>query len=459
MKILSIPAIACAMTLGFGLASAQTITPTRVGPVSQYGQLITGKNSAGKGRIYGSCQGVKDGAEVQVRGMSLYWSLKPEAVAFWSEAGVASMVNDMNIQLIRASMATGSEDWWGCKDMSSDCGESNHMTGYASDPTFQKNLMTTVVEAAIKNDIYVILDWHSHEAENQTESSKGFFSEMAQTYGSYNNVIFEVYNEPKGDWGEDAARSYWPTIKNYATTVISAIRQYSDNLILVGNPYYDQYPNVVVSNPISDDNVAYTFHYYACSHSSTNEGANAITVLNSGLPIFVSEWGTGNADGTGDYSNCTSANATWQSWLDNNKLSWANWSASKVGEGTAAFTSAATASSLQYTTSGNAVKGYLATNPTTYTACADAGTGGETVDPNALKANAVSKFNVTYADRVMNISGTQPASVDFFDMNGNKIMSLQNIIGSLSLKSFPVGQYIVRIHNASANMSRIISIK
>lgn len=51
MKFLSIPALACAMTLSFGLASAQTITPTRVGPVSQYGQLMTGKNSAGEGRI------------------------------------------------------------------------------------------------------------------------------------------------------------------------------------------------------------------------------------------------------------------------------------------------------------------------------------------------------------------------------------------------------------------------
>lgn len=65
------------MTLGFGLASAQTITPTRVGPVSQYGQLMTGKNAAGEGRIYGSCQGVKDGAEVQVRGMAFTGAFCP----------------------------------------------------------------------------------------------------------------------------------------------------------------------------------------------------------------------------------------------------------------------------------------------------------------------------------------------------------------------------------------------
>ena len=92
-------------------ASAAEITPARIGPVSQYGKLITGKNSEGKGRIYGSCEGVKDGAEVQVKGMSLYWSLMDEALEFWSEDGIASMVDSMKIQLVRAAMATGTEDW------------------------------------------------------------------------------------------------------------------------------------------------------------------------------------------------------------------------------------------------------------------------------------------------------------------------------------------------------------
>ena len=44
------------LALCTSLAVAQDITPTRVGPVSQYGQLMTGKNSQGEGRIYGSCE-------------------------------------------------------------------------------------------------------------------------------------------------------------------------------------------------------------------------------------------------------------------------------------------------------------------------------------------------------------------------------------------------------------------
>ena len=136
MKTLSISALLASLALSATFATAQDITPTRVGPVSQYGQLMTGKNSQGQGRIYGSCEGVKDGAEVQVRGMSLYWSLMPQALEFWSEEGISTMVNDMKIQIVRAAMATGNEDWKG---------EWNgiQLKGYAIDSEHQKQFVKT----------------------------------------------------------------------------------------------------------------------------------------------------------------------------------------------------------------------------------------------------------------------------------------------------------------------------
>ena len=81
--------------VGLFLRSYAQITHTRVGPVSQYGELNTGKNSSGKGQIYGTCDSITDGKEVQVRGMSLYWSLLDNALDFWSEDGVTTMVNSM----------------------------------------------------------------------------------------------------------------------------------------------------------------------------------------------------------------------------------------------------------------------------------------------------------------------------------------------------------------------------
>ena len=338
------------------------ISPTRVGPVSQYGQLMIGKNSSGKGRIYGSCEGVKDGAEVQVRGMSLYWSLMPQAMEFWTEEGVTTMVNDMKIQVVRAAMATGDENW---------LGEWNgiQLKGYGSDPTNQIQFVKTVVEAAIKNDIYVIIDWHSHNANEQTESAKAFFKEMAKIYGQYDNVIFEIFNEPK-----DIS---WSIIKEYANQVVSVIRQYSDNLILVGTPRWDQNPQLAIGNEVTDNkkNTAYTLHYYANSHcvSGTNdwgepcEGAKAEQAINAGLSVFVSEWGAAEASNNG--SPNYSRNESWQEFINGHKLSWANWSASYASETASAFPEGSSKTSLLYTQSGNLVKGYLASNPETYTAC------------------------------------------------------------------------------------------
>ena len=345
--------------LGLGVLAAGLLSTSfaanRVGPVSQYGQLQAGKNSADKGQIYGSCKGVADGAEVQVKGMSLYWSSGDAAATdYYSEAAIDNLVSSMNVQIVRFVMGI-SESW-------------DNNRGYLSGGAErQKTYLNTVVNAAVKNDIYVIIDWHSHQAENQTSSAVEFFEWAAKTYGGYDNVIFEVYNEPIGSWGEGSASSYWPTIKNYAESVIAAIRKHSDNLVVVGTPYYDQYPSVAITNAINDKNVAYTFHYYAASHSTGTEGANAVRAMNGGLSVFVTEWGTGTADGAGSVNQ--GVNDSWQTWMNTHKLSWANWSASHIGEGSAAFEGGSSATNFVYTTSGNLVKGYLAGNPTTYTAC------------------------------------------------------------------------------------------
>ncbi|WP_290727173.1 cellulase family glycosylhydrolase [Fibrobacter sp. UBA2449] len=441
-------------------ALAQTIAPTRVGPVSQYGQLMTGKNSQGKGRIYGSCDGVKDGAEVQVRGMSLYWSMVPKATEFWTPEGISTMVRDMNIQIVRAAMGTTSDDWWGCLDGTESCGDdkSKHITGYASNPEFQTNIMNTVVQAAIENDIYVIIDWHSHQANEEVSNATKFFTEMAQKWGKYDHVIFELFNEPK-----DIS---WSTIKSYAEKIVPVIRQYSDNLILVGNRQYDQNPQEAIGNTVSGENIAYTFHYYANSHcwsgqTSWNtpcEGANAQQAIDAGLSVFVSEWGTANADGGGNPDQ--SRNTSWQNWMDGNQLSWANWSASKVSEGTAAFEGSSSKNSLQYTTSGNMVKGYLASNPTSYTACkANVPESSSSVSAISFDMNS-DRFNVSVVNRTLMLQSTASGetSIDVFDILGNsrlqKKMLLASGINGIALETLPAGTYLVRVRQG-ANMKQV----
>lgn len=319
----------------------------RVGPVSQYGQLVAG-SPEGVGHIYGACEGVEAGKEVQLRGMSLYWSVLPRALDFYSDVAISSMVRDMKIELIRIAVAT-TENWGG------------PTSGFIKDPEGQLAYIKQAVTGAIKNDIYVIIDWHSHTATNQLAEASVFFETVAKEYGNFDNVIFEVFNEP--------TNQSWADIKSYADSMVTIIRKYSDNLILVGSPTWDQTPSKAIGNEIEDaaHNIAYTFHYYANSHSIGSQGKNAERAMNAGLPIFVSEWGTADADGSGEPK--LDRNQQWQDWMNMHKISSANWSASKINEGTAAFLEASTPSSLVFSTSGELVRTYLSLNPDSYTAC------------------------------------------------------------------------------------------
>ena len=322
-----------ALTLGFfSTAFAQEFTPKRIGPVSQYGQLQAGRNAFGQGRIYGNCPTyATPGNEVQVKGMSLFWSNYTPNAQLWNRQIIEGLVNRHKIQIIRAPMAVDDNGW----------GNRHYFAETKTD--YYQQLLDSVVVAAIENDIYVIIDYHSHVAADYTNRAMEFFKIQAKKWGGYNNVIFEIFNEPlcaHGSQGDNSnCEKYggmlkWGGIKKYADQVVPVIRRYSDNLIVVGTPRWDQYPNDAASDPIADNNVAYTFHYYAGTHMIEWEGMHAEQAMNDGLSVFVTEWGTVNADGAG---NVSESNWSWQEWLNQNQLSSANWTVGKNESGSEYF--------------------------------------------------------------------------------------------------------------------------
>lgn len=324
--------------IGLAAVSAMAVSASRIGPVSTYGEL-----KANGGKLSGSCPQYASSA-VQVKGMSLFWSSAADsATVFYSEKGVNAMVKQMNIEVVRFAMGVTQEKF------------QDQGRGYLSSAqgeTLQKGYLKNVVNAAIDNDIYVIIDWHIESAQGNTDEAVKFFEYAAKEYGEYNNVIFEVWNEPVG--------ADMNTVASHANTVIAAIRKYSDNLVLVGSPEWSSHPEQCAEAGIQDSkkNFACTLHFYAATHPASGDYAKrANSAISNDVPVFASEWGTVSADGNGAPNQ--SQSQAWISWMNQNGVSWANWSASAINEQSAAFQNLAIDNGLTFTTSGNMVKGWM----------------------------------------------------------------------------------------------------
>nr|AGS51879.1 glycoside hydrolase family 5 [uncultured bacterium contig00123] len=306
-------------------SSSSAGNATASNPVSAYGALKACKIN-GIGYICGS--DFYDSIPVQVRGVSLGWSNTGwESAIFFNDITINAMVDHWKAEIIRVPLGAGD----------------NGSYLFSAQRASNKDRVITAIEAAIAKDVYVIIDWHSHAAHtsNQKELAKEFFSEMAQTYGHLDNVIFEIYNEPVCSDGASscgsAQRTTWAEIKSYAEEIISVIREHSQNLILVGTPNWDQNVNAVLTSPgpLEDGNVAYVFHFYAATHSLNSYSSRINSVRDAGYPIFVTEYGTVASNGNGTHNEPSSD--AWMDYLNTNIISYCAWHVNYKNEASAFF--------------------------------------------------------------------------------------------------------------------------
>jgi len=188
--------------------------------------------------------------------------------------------------------------------------------GYLTNPSLEMATVRRAIDACIDLGIYIIVDWHDHNAHHHPQAAVDFFRQIATIYGDKPNLIYEIYNEPEVvSWKND--------VKPYAEQVITAIREIdSDNLIVVGSPHWSQDVDIATADPIDDDNVAYTIHFYASSHKQELRD-KAITALSRGYALFATEYGIYEYTGTGEI-DIQEGNA-WLQFMDTHKISWCKW--------------------------------------------------------------------------------------------------------------------------------------
>lgn len=256
---------------------------------------------------------VKDGQVVDasmqpvvLRGMSLFWSQWD--AKYYNPEVVRWLKTDWNVDVVRVAVAVDND-------------------GYLSAPEREMAKAETVIDAAIQEGLYVIVDWHAHEP--HADEAAAFFERIARKYGAYPNLIYETYNEPlqHHGWAE--------VVRPYHMQVAAAIRAVDpDNLIVAGTPSWSQAVDVAAADPLPFSNLAYTLHFYAGTHRQWLRD-KAQAALDRGAALFVTEWGTSEANGNGVLD--AEETRLWWEFLETRKLSYVNWALTDKAETSAAL--------------------------------------------------------------------------------------------------------------------------
>jgi len=267
--------------------------PAKITAVSQNGFLS----------VKGTSLVNEKGQPVMLRGVSFGWhNWWPR---FYNEKTVTWLKEDWKVNVVRAAVGVLNE----AQDNS-----------YLHKPQAAWDCLYAVVEAAIKNDIYVIIDWHSHDI--HTDKAIDFFKIVAEKYKDYPHIIYEIFNEPVQPWSE---------VKAYSEAVIAAIRAIDrKNIILIGTPTWSQDVDVAANDPVTGyDNLMYSLHFYAATHKQFLRN-KAKTALQKGLPLFVSECAAMEASGNGPID--VQEWQTWVKFMKDNGISWITWSIADKNE-------------------------------------------------------------------------------------------------------------------------------
>lgn len=277
----------------------------------KYSNTPFGKN--GRLRVKGTTLVNKNGKAFQLKGVSTHGINWDVGEPYVNKKAIQNLRDEWGVNCIRVAMYT------------------QEYNGYCITDSESKKKLLKTIDTAVKSakalGIYVIIDWHVLSDRNPKVYQKeavAFFKTISKKYKKYNNVLYEICNEPNGG-------TTWSDIKSYANEVIKVIRKNNKkSVIIVGTPTWSQDVDIAAENPIKNrKNIMYAVHFYAGTHYEYNLD-KLKTVIDKKLPVICTEFSGCEASGSGqiDKNNLNK----WIRYLNSKKIGYCCWSLSNKDE-------------------------------------------------------------------------------------------------------------------------------
>lgn len=158
--------------------------------------------------------------------------------------------------------------------------------------------MDRIIEIATELGFYCMVDYHvlveDGDISQHTELAKQFFTHFGEKYGSQNNILWELANEPFGSTPENLTK--------YVKEISTLIKQYDSTPILITGHSEEHY-NLEDATRLYEcfqkngvDDVFISKHYY-----NGDEIEKYKKAYQEGMPLIFSEWSNASTQDTKPY--------------------------------------------------------------------------------------------------------------------------------------------------------------
>lgn len=182
-----------------------------------------------------------------------------------------------------------------------------------------KPIIEKLIDVATKNNIYVLLDWHSYhsiedggDVTQYKQQQEEFFTYFSGKYANSKNILYELHNEPY----QNTAIELLPSV----LSCCNIIRENNKDAIIICGCGSD---GTIVANSVWNTNNNLDIFISEHLYTGEQDCERFKDFVDRNIPFFVSEWGNSSLSGD-DTPNDGMAYKMFQ-FLYDNKISNALW--------------------------------------------------------------------------------------------------------------------------------------